>query len=294
MDERHEIEGSTAVLFEDNLGGHKTEMTLKLFALLLKCFAAPRNYPKNFTFCKPIDRHIGKMYKVWVYRYIREKMFALWKVKGTGVHLSAKEKRILITQAVGKVHNELCKEMAYARAFDATGTWLPIDHCTGEVGQENGSGDSKVSLQHYKKLYNYSELCTRSKILKYRDEMKAKEAAEAVLSEDTRLKRDEEDRVLQESLVEWSEKGADVLHRFTASIHDTVKPIMMQIAGTLPNETVMYVVGSWPAMQIAKMTSTVFGQPPIDLCANDIDIFLPAGERQRILLFNETYLRLAS
>ena len=59
-----EVEGLIGVQFEDNLGSHKTDMSVAAWKTLLSMFHLPRYYPANLTgVVQPIDRHIGIIFK---------------------------------------------------------------------------------------------------------------------------------------------------------------------------------------------------------------------------------------
>ncbi len=75
------------------------------------------------------------------------------------------EKQILITNAVGVIHEKLCKSNAFMSHFHAIGMWLPINHLVhDESGNVNSNipapeEEMQVSIQHFKE-YNYSEMVT--------------------------------------------------------------------------------------------------------------------------------------
>ena len=74
--------------------------------------------------------------------------------------LTPREKRILITHAIGEFHEKITQSNAYERANVATGTWMKISHCLGESGPANLPEDSEVSIQHLNE-YNYAQECPR-------------------------------------------------------------------------------------------------------------------------------------
>ena len=80
---------------------------------------------------------MGIRYKYYVYLMYRKEMVKRLNEimnssstdSNVGVEkLTSAEKRILITNAVGVIHEKLCKSNAFKHHFHATGTWLPINH----------------------------------------------------------------------------------------------------------------------------------------------------------------------
>ena len=78
--------------------------------------------------------------------------------------LNPREKRFLITHAIGVFHKKITKSDAFERANVATGTWMLVSHVIAEDGPANLPVDSEVLIQHLKE-YNYSKECYREKIL---------------------------------------------------------------------------------------------------------------------------------
>ena len=192
--------------FEDNLSSHKTEAVLKFWETELKNFLPPQFVPANLTdIIQVIDRHIGIIYKRAVYRAIRieligrlrEARVASGGADGVTIKaLTPREKRIIITKAIGDCHTRLTHHLCktYERAFIATATWTPVYHLLeatiGEALIDSPDSDlaaivpagpsiipeeTQVSLQHLVN-YNYVERCSKDKVLsclrKQREEKK--------------------------------------------------------------------------------------------------------------------------
>ena len=68
------------------------------------------------------------------------------------VHMTAMDKRILITKAIAEAHERLAKKGAFRRAFIATGTQLPADELSG----------SGVDLQGLS--FDYKTFCSTSAV----------------------------------------------------------------------------------------------------------------------------------
>ena len=187
------------VVFEDNLSSHKTDEVLRFWQDELPNFIEPQFIPANMTEAiQVIDRHIGIMYKRAVYFAIRSEYLkrlneareAAGNADGITIRgLTPREKRIIITKAVGDCHARLTHYLnkTYFRAFIATGTWLPVSHLTGIEAAGPSAADSEarpsvqtqgpaavpqesqVSIQHFKN-YFYTERVTREKVLAAKNE----------------------------------------------------------------------------------------------------------------------------
>ena len=68
------------------------------------------------------------------------------------VHMTAMDKRILITKAIAEAHERLAKKGAFRRAFIATGTQLPADELSG----------SSIDLQGLS--LDYKTICSASAV----------------------------------------------------------------------------------------------------------------------------------
>ena len=119
---------------------------------------------------KVVDRHIGIWYKKEAYMAFQKEMMnrlraackEAGKVDNAPIKaLTPAEKRILITHAIGRCHEELLKTNACERAFIATGTWLLVSHLIrDENGVNNGPAsvpaESQVKFQHLKEYIQES------------------------------------------------------------------------------------------------------------------------------------------
>ena len=95
--------------------------------------------------------------------------------------LSALKKRVLITKAVGDVHERLCRNGAFRRSFLATGTQLPVDH----------SADSEVKLQGLQ--FDYATICNAAAVSTHKTEIEADKARrEAEKLAEARIKAEKE------------------------------------------------------------------------------------------------------
>lgn len=151
-----------AVKFEDNQSAHKTEFAIASMALHLSSWIQIL-YPPNLTHClQPVDRHIGIQYKRAVYDAVRSELLRRMEA-GITVGLSACEKRILITRAIGETHARLAAK-GFQRAFVGTGSWLATD----------GSQDGDVQLQNVDS-YDYKVACSEANLTAHAD-LRAEEA----------------------------------------------------------------------------------------------------------------------
>lgn len=106
--------------------------------------------------------------------------------------LTPAEKRIIITNAIGDIHEKLCRANAFKRHFHATGSWLPITHL---IRDENGNTnpnietpeeEGQINIQHFKE-YNYSEAVTAKTVHDAIDTAAADKAVAA--AEERRFRR---------------------------------------------------------------------------------------------------------
>jgi len=166
--------GEKGVVIEDNLSSHLTDKVMAFWGDDLSSFIEPLFIPAGMTEnIQVIDWHIGVRYKQYVYSCIRMELTKRLKaardatggVDGVSVpSLTPREKRILITHAIGEFHEKITKSEAFERANVATGIWVPVSHVIAEDGPANLPVDSEVSIQHLKE-YNYAKECSREKIL---------------------------------------------------------------------------------------------------------------------------------
>ena len=100
-------------------------------------FRLPKYLPERLTsIVQPIDRHLGIIYKRAVYRAFRSEFLRRMREAGPGVRpepMTAAEKRILITKAIGDAHERVWGTDKFYRAFIATGTWMPVRHLVPHI-----------------------------------------------------------------------------------------------------------------------------------------------------------------
>ena len=195
--------------------------------------------------------------------------------------LSTSETRILITKAVGREWNKI--NDSALRAFEATGTWLPIDHCVGEGGSENGSRDAEVDLQHFENLYDYQKTITRTAILERIQKIQLEKNELTRLESEEREQRVREVEQMNDVYANWIQQGEEAWEIHSVIIKTTASASLLHVAKQLNMVAgnKFYVVGSWAAKLVSEHCSTHSGMEPVDLIANDIDIFLPKIDRRR-------------
>jgi hypothetical protein len=140
-------------MFEDNLSYHKTDEVMRFWENELDQFAEPRFFPANMTMIlQPIDRHIDIRYKEAVYREYRRNCFQRLeasKYDKTLEPFSLRDKRIMITRAIGDIHDKLSNTGVFERAFSAAGTLMPVEHLVNDSTNETSPPkDYDVKLQH--------------------------------------------------------------------------------------------------------------------------------------------------
>ena len=168
-----------SLIFEDNLIMHKTDGVFLFIENELNNFIPPVFLPALLTFIiQVIDRHIGIIYKLCVYKAVRKDALLHLNaahaaaIDDTAVAnpLTPKEKHILVTKVIGDCHEQLTESNTYWRGFIATGTWMPISHMVKDAegnypGPQNAPEDSKVNLQHMND-YDYHNRFIRDKVLR--------------------------------------------------------------------------------------------------------------------------------
>ena len=72
MDTRYKKKGCRGVTFQDNLSSYSTYSYNETFNEILPNFHSPMYYSSHMSFVlQAVDRYIGKVYKMHVYRDIR-------------------------------------------------------------------------------------------------------------------------------------------------------------------------------------------------------------------------------
>lgn len=185
--------GHTAQRFQDNCSTHVTREASDCWEKNVKGFAKERFYPANCALCvQAIDRHVGRCYQRAVHRALHKEMTKrLHKCLQEGTEftpLSAREKRILITKAIGEHHRMLCRDKPefFFRAFEATATWMPVYHFHDEIPESlknEETRESNVQVQHLVN-YDHAKVCSKEAIAELqqqREEEAKKIAAEKAL-----------------------------------------------------------------------------------------------------------------
>jgi len=231
-----------------------------------------------------IDRYIGIQYKDYVYLCIRRELTKRLKAArvanggADGViipSLTPREKRILITHAIGEFHEKITKSDAFERANVATGTWMPVSHCIAEDGPSNLPVDSEVSIQHLKE-YDYAKECSREKILSAVDEHNkaneeahnvkkhiAEEEAKSFAADNELSKPYNETAMIYKSEIE-SALSVELFHELRLIVSETEFKECL-------------IGGSYVSRALARVTTKVFqGDSSVDVAtmvANDIDVY---------------------
>ena len=248
-----------AVQFEDNLSSHKTPAVLA-YQRTTNC--SQRLYPPDLTqVLQPIDRHIGIQYKTAVYKAIRSKSFELVRESkdSKSPHLSAMEKRILITKAVAEKHELLAKSGAFRRAFIATGTQIT-----------NQSAEKEVKLQGLE--YDYRAVCSQSEIYRHKSVIEADKAIEEAKRIEAIRIRDETKREFELKFAGALESSKALWLKLEALVIEASSNCFQAIAQQVQGDFIC--AGSFPAYIIAKQLGVLSSEHNcVQLKFNDIDIY---------------------
>ena len=249
--------GEEFIQLEDNLSSHKTEAVDRAWRLHLPHWIR-RYFPAQMTWClQPIDRHVGKRYKIAVYRKLRSIMVERLMACNDGEApkaLSAREKRILITHVVAQVHAELCADdVTFERAHIATGSWMPID----------GSRDDEVKLQGMDD-YDYAAVCSRQAIDSEKADQKAAadqaEAEELARVQQAQLEADQRDAERAVLDAKWQSIKNAWSPRLIPGVKEKAADTFEKIAAaTKLSSFVVY--GSYPAYLIGKVLREIRDRP---------------------------------
>ena len=273
------------VYYEDNFSAHKKEIVVDYWKSDLKQFKQPQYYPPDLTMSlQPVDAHIGIRYKKAVYKTVRDEIFKRRKTENMN-QLTARERRILITKAVGSVHRAYLQhtksvvdegrddmQIPTYRAFIQTGNYLPIQHLREDhTGTPDIDLDSAVKIQHFEKL-TYPDLVNKvcvSEWIKERDEERKAEALEAEATK-------EKLRTLQWNLDSLTAKYRDQGIAFKNQKRDEfiklLEPTILAIANKMRGN--FCVMGSWPAKIAMQLINPNLEKK---MKANDIDVYYPVG-----------------
>ena len=180
--------GLKGVYFEDNYTAHKTERVAEYWSTELSQFKSPYYFPPNLTMSlQPIDAGIGLLYKNKVYEVLRNEIYRrerdAIKENRQIQKLSAKQKRILVTKAVGMVHREMLKlcldieargddmmSFPFYRSFVKTGTYVPIAHLASTPTPPSyKSMTNLISVQHFEHI-RYDDYLNKEELKHWQEE----------------------------------------------------------------------------------------------------------------------------
>ena len=195
------------------------------------------------------------------------------------------EKRILITHAVGDIHEKMCKSTAFHHAFFATGTWLPISHLIRNndlavPALENASHlevEKLVKIQHFKE-YKYTEKITPAAVHKAIDKAKADKAVKEAEERRLLAKKEAHERAEMLELQPYIDKAEKLL----PELEERLQAYIQGDLGSIHRETGLeefLIAGSWPSSIIAKVLSEwtdcedLADFDELELKANDIDVY---------------------
>jgi hypothetical protein len=294
-----------AMYSEDNLGSHKTNIVDEWWEKNMAAWIPGHKFvPPNTTWCtQAIDHHIGIQYKLHVYKKIRAAVMtkmnkvmthqrsksveagASNSADGTMeadvviVALTAREKRIIITQAIEEKHKQLwAKGTAFESAFVTTGTCVDISHLLREDGPENGVDDEKVAMQGLE-TYSYVTRVTKTTVLAARERQKViddaalakqqtKMALQAVQEKAAKLVKEARDAELAKTngpvLALWSRVKEAVARDASA----VLKVIAIKVGPKF------VVAGSFLPSIIAKHLSQHVEFEKLEIKYNDIDVYV--------------------
>ena len=184
-------------------------------------------------------------------------------------------KRILITHAVGKHHEELVKSDACKqRAFVATGIWLPVLHL---VHDENGvnNGPETVPKESHEKLqhlneYKYTDQCPQENAFIVIDEQKRKEEEE--WAENERHEAMQE-AVLEAEIVAMVQPAIIQPASWTRFPPSNPMTCQRQKFGA-PGTHTGFIVGSWGNPGFAIPTPASPGPAVWSLCTTRVGYYL--------------------
>ena len=134
MDAWCKKKGCRGVTFQDNLSSYSTYSSNEKFNDILPNFNSSKYYASHMSFAlRSVDRNIGKVYKMRVYRAIRaEQTKRLREKRNSGdanatiSPLSSQDKRTIICKSIDDTHEKLASYGTFYRAFIETTTWIPV------------------------------------------------------------------------------------------------------------------------------------------------------------------------
>lgn len=300
-----ESKGSKGIIFQDQLSSYLTGISVATFEEELPNFLPPRYYPSQMSFVlQAVDRHIGKVYKMRVYRAIRaEQIKRLKEAHATGditatiSPLSPREKRIIICLSIAETHEELAKSGMFYRAFIATGTWLPITPLIVDAVNNYTVPEEwkQVSLQHLPD-YDYPTTCKRQAVLDFVKKQESEQQQEKLQAIEHKRRKAEETKQAWEALGQWLDRGERILEKVEEDIQKKATMVMKRVATVVSPP--FLVLGSWPAKIICDAVISCDGleldgivddlPKDLDLLANDIDVYHGSwGDGDTIVHFKE-------
>jgi len=194
--------------------------------------------------------------------------------------MNLKSHRCFFTKFAGAYYyRNVLKAKSNPRPFIATGNWLPIHHCVGNEGGENGISDMQVDLQQLStEDYDYCKLCSKSNILEHKRKLDEERDEAERLKQLERTATENEEREFENANAHWREQGEIALTQENQdSIKSTAKGILhhfVAVESLIPGN-VFFVIGSWPAHLVAEKCSTATGKEALDLQYSNINIYQP-------------------
>jgi hypothetical protein len=254
------------VQFEDNLSAHLTDEVKEAWKQHLP-HCTQFMFPVGTTdMLQPVDRHIGVQYKRRVYHKLRHILFEKAKT-GVKMELTAQEKRIAITHAIGEMHLALAKRKnTFERAFTATATWLKLDR----------SQDIEVKIEGLSN-YQISDVCTEARIQETKMRLEGIARERALVAERSAAEekaREDADRQREESIcASAAAQGAQIWPSLNRSVNRRTKnEALIAIAEEIASDFI--VSGSYPALMVAKALEEFEpNRRKLGLLANDIDVY---------------------
>lgn len=168
--------------------------------------------------------------------------------------MSAKDKRILITESISETHKAMCSSGALKlrRAFIATGTWMPVAHLRND-NIDTPQEDSEVKVQHFddieRRRQNIITLSRWSKEVAYSS---------------------------------WIERESKILPSIKRRLLIRCGDIFLKIHEEVGRDFVL--CGSWPAQAVTDLMNMInptmegqtsmIGYESLGLIANDVDVYV--------------------
>ena len=195
---------------------------------------------------------------------------------GITIHpLTPREKRVLVTKAIGQCHEDLMKTNACERAFIATATWLPVSHLERDSGPAFVPEESQVKLQHLPE-YKYTEQCPRNTVLAVIAEKKRQEEEKRIANEQREAKEKAEQDAAIAAMAPYVEKATTINNELEELIHAAMIDEVTKISeGARLKKFVIGGSRASAAISDAYSTLTVNDKAIeiVPLGFNDVDVF---------------------